>query len=106
MNIPSEPPIDLEHFEAATFGDRALQREVLGLFGEQAAKLLQVIRSSGAKERSEAAHALKGAARGIGAFLVAAEAEKIEQGEDGAMEALAARIAEAQNAAAVLLAKA
>jgi HPt (histidine-containing phosphotransfer) domain-containing protein len=100
------PAIDLEHFEAATFGDRALQREVLGLFEAQAVKLLQTIRTASGKEQSEAAHALKGAARGIGAFRVADEAEKIEQGDDGAIERLAQCVADAQNAAALLIAKA
>jgi HPt (histidine-containing phosphotransfer) domain-containing protein len=96
-----EPVIDIEHFETATFGDRALQREVLGLFEAQAAKLLQTIRTASGKEQSEAAHALKGAARGIGAFRVADEAEKIEQGDSGAVERLAERVLEAQNAAAL-----
>lgn len=98
-------PIDLEHFEAATFGDRALQREVLGLFDAQAAKLMQTIRGADGKARAEAAHALKGAARGIGAFALAAEAERVEQGEDGAVERLAACVAETTRAAAALLAK-
>ncbi len=98
-------PIDLTHFETATFGDRALQREVLALFETQALKLLETIRGSSGKARAEAAHALKGAARGIGAFAVAAEAEKIEQGDGTAVELLAARIAEAQDAAAALRAK-
>lgn len=93
-------PIDLEHFAAATFGDRALQREVLGLFEAQAAKLMETIRSARGREQAEAAHALKGAARGIGAFGVAAEAEKIEHGDAGAVEALAQRVAEARIAAA------
>lgn len=100
-----EPAIDLEHLDAATFGDRALRREVLGLFDTQADKLLQTIRASGGKERSEAAHALKGAARGIGAFAVADEAEKIEQGDDGAVERLALRLADARKAAAALSAE-
>jgi len=98
-------PIDLDHFEAATFGDRALQDEILTLFEAQAAKLLAIIRDSDGKARSEAAHALKGAARGIGAFAVADEAEKIERGMGGSAEMLALRIAEAQNAAAVLRAR-
>jgi HPt (histidine-containing phosphotransfer) domain-containing protein len=100
-----EPPIDIEHFEAATFGDRALQREVLGLFDAQADKLMETIRDSGGKARAEAAHALKGAARGIGAFLVAEEAEKLEQGDNGAIERLAERLRDVHNAAAALIVK-
>jgi HPt (histidine-containing phosphotransfer) domain-containing protein len=98
-------PIDLQHFESATFGDRSLQREVLELFEGQAVKLLETIRATQGKMQAEAAHALKGAARGIGAFAVAAEAERIERGDSGALEALERRIAEAQNAAAALRAK-
>lgn len=99
-------PIDLQHFEAATFGDRALQREVLTLFETQALKLAETIRNTSGKEQAEAAHALKGAARAIGAFPLAEEAEKIERGDGAAVEALAARIAEAQNAAVSLRARA
>lgn len=95
-------PLDIDHLEAATFGDRALQREVLGLFETQAEKLLQTIREASGKKQSEAAHALKGAARGIGAFAVAAEAERVEQGDQSAIGRLALRIAEAKAAAASL----
>ncbi len=98
-------PIDLNHFEAATFGDRALQDEVLALFEAQAEKLLHVIRNSEGKARMEAAHALKGAASGIGAFAVADEAQKIERDGSGSADALASRIAEVQNAAAALRAR-
>ena len=98
-------PIDLAHFEAATFGDRALQREVLGLFDAQAAKLMQVIHTADGKARAEAAHALKGAARGIGAFALAAEAERVERGDDSAIERLAACVTETTRAAALLCAK-
>lgn len=98
-------PIDMDHLEAATFGDRALQREVLGLFETQAEKLMQTIRASSGRARNEAAHALKGAARGIGAFAVADEAEKIEQGDEAAVERLALGIAAASKFAAALRAK-
>lgn len=100
-----EPPIDMAHLENATFGDRALQREVLGLFETQAEKLMQTIRASGGKARAEAAHALKGAARGIGAFAVADEAEKVEQGDETAIERLALGITAAGKFAAALRAK-
>ncbi len=99
-----EPPIDLKHLEDATFGDRDLQREVVGLFETQAVKLLHTIREGSGKERAEAAHALKGAARGIGANAVAAEAENIERGDADAIERLALRIADARKFAATMLA--
>lgn len=96
--------IDREHFEAATFGDRTLQREVLQLFDAQAEKLLAVISASEGTARGEAAHALKGAARGIGAFAVADAAEAIERGMSVDDARLAARVTQARTAAAALIA--
>lgn len=98
-----EPPIDIAHLDEATFGDRALRSEVLGLFEAQAITLMQTIQDSSGKAQREAAHALKGAARGIGAFAVADEAEKVEQGDSGAVVPLAARVAEARAAAQALI---
>ena len=97
--------IDRKHFEAATFGDGALQREVLGLFDTQAEKLAETIRNASGRERAEAAHTLKGAARGVGAFALADAAEKVEQGRVEALDELTRRIAEAREAAASMLAK-
>lgn len=96
--------IDREHFEAATFGDRTLQREVLELFDAQAAKLLAVIGASEGTARGEAAHTLKGAARGIGAFAVADAAEAIERGMSVLDARLADRVTQARTAAAALIA--
>ena len=73
--------IDLEHLNAATFGDTALKREVLRLFATQAVSLIALISGSNAETRSAAAHALKGAALGIGAFELAKAAESVELGE-------------------------
>lgn len=73
--------IDLKHLETVTFGDHALQREVLQLFAAQAVNLISIIGSSTAENRSAAAHALKGAALGIGAFELAKAAESVELGE-------------------------
>ena len=100
-----EPAIDLDHLEAATFGDRALQREVLELFSTQADKLLRTIRESEGKPRIEAAHALKGAAHGVGAFAVANIAERVEQGDVGAIDPLEGCLARVREAAAALSAK-
>jgi HPt (histidine-containing phosphotransfer) domain-containing protein len=97
--------IDRKHFEAATFGDGVLQREILGLFDAQAEKLAGIIRNASGRERVEAAHTLKGTARGIGAFALADAAEKVEQGDAAALDELSRRIAEAREAAASLLAK-
>ena len=72
-------PFDRAHLDRMTQGDRALARDVLRLFDSQLQKLLQAMDSaSSAKARAEAAHTLKGAARGVGAFAVARTAEDVE----------------------------
>jgi HPt (histidine-containing phosphotransfer) domain-containing protein len=92
-----------------TDGDRALAREVLRLFEAQAERQLAAIEAAGdAKARVQAAHTLKGAARGVGAFAVAAAAEEIEAADMGsgtaALARLRARVAEARAALPPLLA--
>ena len=98
--------------ERATFGDRALAREVLGLFDRQAEKLLaDVAAASEPRARSEVAHALKGAALGVGAVALARAAEEIEAADDdpvaviAALACLSARVAEARLALAKLIAQ-
>ncbi len=77
--------IDLSFLDRVTFRDRLLAREVLVLFGGQADSLLAVIAEAGdGRTRLEAAHKLKGAARGVGAFDVARAAEEIETAKDAA----------------------
>ena len=77
--------IDLSFLDRVTFRDRSLAHEVLVLFGEQADSLLVVISEAGdERTRFEAAHKLKGAARGVGAFDVARAAEEIETAKDAA----------------------
>jgi HPt (histidine-containing phosphotransfer) domain-containing protein len=71
--------IDRAHLAAQTFEDADLAREVLGLFRTQMQRLPPVVRSAGAVEdRMNAAHTLKGSARGVGAARVAACAEACE----------------------------
>jgi HPt (histidine-containing phosphotransfer) domain-containing protein len=71
--------IDLAHLRRATFGDEVLAREVLGLFDAQSERLLKAITvATTAHARREAAHALKGAALGIGANAVATAAADVE----------------------------
>jgi HPt (histidine-containing phosphotransfer) domain-containing protein len=77
--------IDLSFLDRVTFRDRSLAREVLVLFGEQADALLALItETADERARHEAAHKLKGAARGVGAFGVARAAEEIETAKDAA----------------------
>ena len=72
-------PLDLAHLARHTFDDRDLQREVLALFETQSAIWMDRLRQAAdAGERGEAAHSLKGSARGIGAWQVAELAERLE----------------------------
>ena len=91
--------IDLQHLETATFGDQALQREVLRLFASQAVNLIAIIENGNAETRSATAHALKGAALGIGAFELAKAAEAVELGEADSLARLLQLAAEARSEA-------
>jgi HPt (histidine-containing phosphotransfer) domain-containing protein len=85
------PAIDLAHLARQTMGDVALQREVLELFAEHAARVVaQIKQASKADPRREAAHALVGSARGIGAFGVARSASAIEAGVADSASGIAA----------------
>jgi HPt (histidine-containing phosphotransfer) domain-containing protein len=71
-------PIDLVHLAGQTFGDRELEREVLGLMSTQVERCAARIGTAGDAERRSLAHALKGAARGVGAFALAERAQASE----------------------------
>jgi HPt (histidine-containing phosphotransfer) domain-containing protein len=79
---PPEAVLDLVCLSRQTFGDHALETELLALFERQAAQLatrLAAPRSMGdAGARIDLAHMLKGSARSVGAFAVAAAAEAYE----------------------------
>lgn len=73
-------PIDLTHLRRFTCGDVALEEELLDLFQQQAPlTLAQLEEAQSDRQWIEAAHALKGSARAVGAQEVAelaADAEK------------------------------
>jgi len=71
-------PIDLSHLARQTMGDRSLEREVLGMFVEQAQTVRRQMANAAIKERLFLAHALKGSARGVGAFPIADCASAVE----------------------------
>lgn len=70
--------IDDEHLERTTLGDRRLEREVLQIFVRQSAMILERISGGQTGVLGTAAHTLIGSASGIGAWRVAAAAEKLE----------------------------
>ena len=92
-----ERPIDLDHLNRYTGGDRGLNAEILKLFEDQCtatlAQLEELAKDEGAggKTWHQLTHTLKGAARGVGAFGladIAAEAEKIPADKTVALEIL------------------
>jgi HPt (histidine-containing phosphotransfer) domain-containing protein len=73
-------PIDVEHLGRYTLGDKALEKEILGLFLTQMPDLLTSLRNAqSGREWKMAAHSLKGAARAIGAWQMASAAEEAER---------------------------
>ncbi len=71
--------LDDSHLNEFTGGDRDLQKQVLAIFLEHAPKYLETLCASGNDTWRSDAHKLKGAARSIGAWRLACEAERAEQ---------------------------
>jgi HPt (histidine-containing phosphotransfer) domain-containing protein len=90
--------LDLDHLSKQTLGNRDLEREVLELFAHMAGEQVERLEAGvDAKERREAAHAIVGSARAIGAFEAARMAGEVERGEepvDAKIAALAVEIGE------------
>lgn len=77
---PNDKPVDLVHLSRQTFGSKELEAEVLGLFLNHSRLCMQRLKqATNAAECVEAAHAIKGSARTIGAFALADMAERLEQ---------------------------
>lgn len=72
-------PIDLVHLTRETFGNRALETEILSLFSRQTCGIVDRLAHANSDERVRLAKSLKGSARAVGAFRVAEMAEAIEQ---------------------------
>ncbi|MEQ1649708.1 MAG: Hpt domain-containing protein [Hyphomicrobiaceae bacterium] len=78
--VGATKPVDFTYLRRFTLANRSLEREVLDLFIEHAPRYVDDLRAaSTAKEWHAAAHTLKGAARGIGAWRVARVAEGAER---------------------------
>jgi HPt (histidine-containing phosphotransfer) domain-containing protein len=73
-------PIDIKHLDQYVFGDRALLDEILTIFIEQASMWIERMEPSLADEDwRHAAHTLKGASRGVGAWALGDLAERAEK---------------------------
>ena len=73
-----ERPIDLVHLARTTLGDPSLEGEMLEAFGSRASMLILRMQQAARSSICAAAQALKGSARGIGAWRIASAAEAVE----------------------------
>jgi hypothetical protein len=73
-----ETAIDFKRLAGMTFGEAALEQEVLTLFDRQAGLLLSRMRDASPAIAAAYAHTLKGSARGVGAWRVAEAACAVE----------------------------
>jgi HPt (histidine-containing phosphotransfer) domain-containing protein len=108
LALADAPAIDRGHLARMTFGDRSLEREVLGLFDRQAQMLIERMRGGEPAAIATLAHTLKGSAFGIGASRVAETASVTEAAAaQSAADCVAAvdRLAAAVDEARVLIAE-
>ena len=94
--LSADHPIDLTHLAQYTGGERHLNCEIFRLFSDQCMQSLRALEAglevADGKDWRDTAHALKGAALGIGAFALA-ESAGIAEGLDPRNEpAQAARV--------------
>lgn len=93
--------LDRTVLAAATFGNKELEHEVLGMFVRQSEQMLSRLQGEATPEaQAEILHTLKGSARSIGALAVAEICQRLETelGEGGAirLDGLEAAIVAAQ----------
>lgn len=87
------PVFDRGHLAQYTSGDAALEAELFGLLKEQAERCLAAM--SAAREPSAwraAAHTLKGASRGVGAFELAEACARAEEASEAMWPAATADV--------------
>lgn len=84
-DLSERPLIDFDYLGKFTQGDPVLQREILTLFANQVAMLVdQLSQTADNRAWTFLAHSLKGTARAVGAWQLAQMAETMEQqGADG-----------------------
>jgi HPt (histidine-containing phosphotransfer) domain-containing protein len=104
----SAEPVDRLHLQRQTLGDESLEREILALFRRQSSSVFARLAAAREhKERRDLAHTLKGSARAIGAWRVAAAAEAVETAGTAAdLSSLAGALGEAETAISHILAAA
>lgn len=94
--MPLRQPIDLDHLSRYTGGDEQTNAEILSLFANQSTEILARLEAAfkigDVKDWREAAHSLKGGARGIGAFHLADSAANVEAVDIAADASSAARV--------------
>jgi HPt (histidine-containing phosphotransfer) domain-containing protein len=97
-------PIDRSHLDQYVFGDRALLDEILTIFIEQASAWIDRMDPALDDEAWHlAAHTLKGASRGVGAWALGDLAEEAERllgaGAADRRQAIAGKLRDAAEAA-------
>lgn len=101
-------PVDLDHLAKYTLGDAALERDLAIAFGESCDLYLPALAvAETARDWKQAAHGLKGASRGIGAFALGdlcEAAEQVNVADDAVRQNLLDRIVAAADAARNFLA--
>ncbi len=96
--------VDFTHLENYVAGDRAVVREVLGLFSDQARTVLPTLNPNAPDDEwRHAAHSLKGSALGIGAFALAEACNDAESARDASPEVKRATLARVADALALAL---
>jgi HPt (histidine-containing phosphotransfer) domain-containing protein len=75
--------IDEDHLPRMTLGDDILEREVLGIFAQQATLILARMAVLDHAGIAAAAHTLQGSASGLGAWRLAEAAERVDQAAAG-----------------------
>lgn len=105
MDAPA--PIDWDHLARFTGGDPGIEGEVLDLFCEQIEIWLRALTpDADAETWRSAAHTLKGASKGVGAFAMGAACADAEALPEDAGPAVRSAAAEAVRAAAFAAAEA
>lgn len=74
-------PVDFAFLDRQTFADGDLKRDVLQLFVAQVRQVVPSLPGLSERGQADAAHLLKGSARGIGAWMAAETAQIYEQAD-------------------------